>query len=51
MINASVVLYNHKPSEIALLINSLRKSDIVSNIFLIDNSDMQNAAKSDCFTH
>jgi GT2 family glycosyltransferase len=42
MINASIVLYNHKPSEIAVLIDTLRKSDAVSEVFLIDNSYKQN---------
>jgi len=42
MINASIVLYNHTVSEIAPLIETLRKSVIVSNVFLIDNSPVEN---------
>ena len=42
MVNASIVLYNHTPVEIAPLVDTLRKSGIVSNIFLIDNSPVEN---------
>lgn len=38
MINASVVLYKSKFQEIEVLVNTLRKSSIVKNIYLIDNS-------------
>jgi len=38
MLNASIVLYNHKLSEIAPLVETLQKSTVVSKIFLIDNS-------------
>jgi len=38
MINISIVLYKHPLSEIIPLLNSLRKSDNVSCIYLIDNS-------------
>jgi len=40
--NASIVLYNHKPSEIAELIATLRNSTVVSEIFLVDNSPQIN---------
>jgi len=43
MLNASIVLYNHKPSDIAVLIETLRKSAVVSKIFLIDNSPEKNS--------
>jgi len=38
MLNASIVLYKHSLSEIAPLIETLKKSTVVSTIFLIDNS-------------
>ena len=38
MINISIVLYRHSLSEIIPLVNTLRKSDKVSCIYLIDNS-------------
>ena len=38
MLNASIVLYNHSLSEIKPLVEILRKSVLVSAIFLIDNS-------------
>ena len=38
MLNASIVLYNHSLAEITLLVETLRKSELVSAIFLIDNS-------------
>ena len=41
MINASIVLFNHSVSEIAPLIKTLRKSGIVSDVFLIDNSPVE----------
>lgn len=43
MLNASIVLYNHQPSEIAVLIDTLRNSVVISNIFLIDNSPDKNS--------
>ena len=38
MLNASIVIYNHSLSEIKPLVEILRKSVLVSAIFLIDNS-------------
>jgi len=38
MLNASIVLYNHTISEIAPLIETLKKAGVVSEIFLLDNS-------------
>jgi GT2 family glycosyltransferase len=38
MLNASIVVYNHKVTEIAALVKILRKSTAISDIFLIDNS-------------
>lgn len=38
MLNISIVLYNHPLSEIAPLVEILRKSELVSVIFLVDNS-------------
>jgi GT2 family glycosyltransferase len=38
MLNASIVLYNHSLTEVATLVESLRKSEMVSEVFLIDNS-------------
>ncbi len=43
MLNASIVIYNHSVSEITFLIETLRKSELVSAIFLIDNSPLQNS--------
>jgi GT2 family glycosyltransferase len=42
MLNASIVLYKHKPSEIAPLVAILRKSEVISQVFLIDNSPIEN---------
>mgnify|MGYP000211531275 CR=1 FL=1 len=42
MINVSIVLYKHSLSEIALLLETLQKSSSVSDIFLIDNSPIEN---------
>ncbi|MCL2597630.1 MAG: glycosyltransferase [Paludibacter sp.] len=42
MLNASIVLYNHKPSDISVLVRNLRNSAVVSKIFLIDNSPEKN---------
>lgn len=41
MLNVSIVLYNHSFSEIAPLVESLRKSEVVSEIFLVDNSTIE----------
>ncbi|HEY5592435.1 MAG TPA: glycosyltransferase [Paludibacter sp.] len=38
MLNASIVLYNHTLLEIAPLVEILRKSAAISDVFLIDNS-------------
>ncbi len=38
MLNVSIVLYNHSLSEITPLVETLRKSKAVSQIFLVDNS-------------
>ena len=38
MLNVSIVLYKHSVSEIASLVEILRKSTVVSEVFLIDNS-------------
>jgi len=38
MLNASIVLYNHSLAEIKPLVEILRKSTLISVIFLIDNS-------------
>jgi GT2 family glycosyltransferase len=42
MLNISIVLYNHSLSEITPLIETIRKSATVSDIFLIDNSPVKN---------
>lgn len=42
MLNASIVLYNLTSSEITPLIETIRKSGTVSDIFLIDNSPKEN---------
>ena len=42
MLNISIVLYNHSLSDIAPLVKTLRKSNLVSSIFLIDNSPIKN---------
>ena len=42
MINVSIVLYKHYLLEISPLIECLRKSTIVSQVFLIDNSPIEN---------
>jgi GT2 family glycosyltransferase len=42
-INVSIVLYNHSLAEVTLLVGTLRKSSIVSSIFLIDNSPTSNS--------
>jgi GT2 family glycosyltransferase len=38
MINVSIVLYKHSILEVKPLVEMLRKSDVVSTVFLIDNS-------------
>ena len=38
MINTSIVIYNHSVSEINRLIENLKQSKLVKNIYLIDNS-------------
>lgn len=38
MLNASIVLYKHSVSEIAPLVSTLKKSGVISEVFLIDNS-------------
>ncbi|MDD3079524.1 MAG: glycosyltransferase family 2 protein [Paludibacter sp.] len=42
MLNASIVLYNHTVSEITPLVQVLKQSGVVSEIFLIDNSFEKN---------
>jgi GT2 family glycosyltransferase len=42
MLNASIVLYNHILSEISPLLECLRKSTVVSQVILIDNSPNEN---------
>ena len=42
MLNVSIVLYKHTVAEITPLINTLRQSTPVREIFLIDNSPMEN---------
>lgn len=42
MFNASVVLYNHTVAEIEPLIQLLRQSKLVNEVYLIDNSPKQN---------
>jgi len=42
MLNTSIVLYNHSVIEIESLIKSLRQSKHVDEVFLIDNSPVQN---------
>jgi GT2 family glycosyltransferase len=43
-LNVSVVLYNSSIDELRLLVDTLRKSDVVRNIYLIDNSPTENEA-------
>ena len=43
MLNVSIVIYKNPVSEISALIHELKSSEIVSEIFLIDNSPVQNA--------
>jgi len=42
MLNVSIVIYKNSVSEISALLDELKKSEIVSEIFLIDNSPVQN---------
>ena len=42
MFNASIVLYNHTPSEIKSLVETLKNAHNISSIFLIDNSPASN---------
>ncbi len=42
MLNASIVLYNHSLSEIQQLILTLRANSLVSEIYLVDNSNTPN---------
>jgi len=46
MINVSVVLYNTPYVEVDRLVATLRKSDVVNHIYLIDNSAIKNPAFS-----
>jgi len=41
MLNVSIVLYNNPLDEISLLVKSLRESEVVSEIYLIDNSPVR----------
>ena len=38
MLNASIVLYYHSPDTIKPLVETLQGSNLISDIFLIDNS-------------
>jgi len=42
MLNVSIVLYKHPVSEIAPLVECLQQSKVVSQVFLIDNSPVEN---------
>jgi GT2 family glycosyltransferase len=42
MLNISIVLYNHTLLEIAPLVDCLRKSNVISQVYLIDNSPTEN---------
>ena len=42
MLNVSIVLYKHPLSEITPLVECLQKSKVVSQVFLIDNSPVEN---------
>jgi GT2 family glycosyltransferase len=41
MLNVSIVLYNNKLDEISSLVQNLRKSKVVAEIYLIDNSPVR----------
>ena len=43
MINVSLVLYKHSLSEIVPLVDSLHKSSNVSQVFILDNSPIENS--------
>jgi GT2 family glycosyltransferase len=43
MINISIVIYKNPVAEISALLGELKQSEIVAEIFLIDNSPVQNA--------
>lgn len=47
MINASIVLYKHLPEDIQSVLQSLKDSPVVGEIFLIDNSPVRNDAFDD----
>jgi len=47
MINASIVLYKHSPADIQSVLQSLKDSPVVGEIFLIDNSPVRNDAFDD----
>jgi GT2 family glycosyltransferase len=42
MLNASIVLYKHSVTEIALLVETLLQSSVVKQVYLIDNSPKEN---------
>jgi hypothetical protein len=42
MINASVVIYKHSPEDIQSVLQSLKSSPVVHDIFIIDNSPVRN---------
>ena len=42
MLNASIVLYNHKVAEIESLVNSLKQCKKTKEVYLIDNSPKEN---------
>lgn len=44
MLNASIVLYNHTVAEITPLVDLLRLSEQVKEVYLIDNSPKENSA-------
>lgn len=47
MLTTSIVLYNHTLSEIAPLVEELKKSVLVEKIFLVDNSPVEGAGLRD----
>jgi len=50
MINVSIVLYKNSFSEVSQLVNILRKSDLISNIYILDNSpfSLENSSSLNC---
>ncbi len=42
MLNVSIVIYKHTLAEIVPLVETLRKSEVVSTVFLVDNSPSKN---------